>query len=93
MKRETVSNKHNFVNYHIACKEIAVVVLYVAKEDTKTYLAEVLVKLLAYSRNLALLGDLFNRPAPAKEATKISGRGKRAPRPVTLPILNRSNGR
>ena len=59
MKRETVSNKHNFVNYHIACKEIAVVVLYVAKEDTKTYLAEVSVKLLAYSRNLALLGGLF----------------------------------
>ena len=59
MKRETVSNKHNFVNYHIACKEIAVVVLYVAKEDTKIHLAEVLVKLLAYSRNLALLGGLF----------------------------------
>ena len=59
MKRETVSNKHNFVNYHIACKEIAVVVLYVAKEDTKIHLAEVLTKLPAYSRKQALLGGLL----------------------------------
>ena len=59
LKGETISNKHNFVNYHIMCKHITAFILYVAKEDTKTYLAEVLVKLLAYSRNLALLGGLF----------------------------------
>ena len=56
LKRKTISNKQDFANYQIMCKHIAVVILYVTKEDAKTYLAEVLVKLLAYSRNLALLG-------------------------------------
>ena len=43
LKRVTVSNKHNFVNYHVVHRTISVGILCVMKEDTETYLAEVLV--------------------------------------------------
>ena len=46
LKRVTVSNKHNFVNYHVVHRTIPTGILCVAKEDTETYLAEVFVGLV-----------------------------------------------
>ena len=55
----TLSKKHNSINYHVVREAVAAGILRVAKEDTETNLADVLTKLLAYSRKQALLGGLL----------------------------------
>ena len=59
LKRRTISNKHNFVNYHVVHGTISVGILCVVKEDTETHLAEILVRLQACTRKLTLLRGLF----------------------------------
>ena len=48
----TLSKKHNSINYHIIREAAAAGILRVGKEDTMTNLADVLTKLMAYSKKL-----------------------------------------
>ena len=50
-----LSKKHNSINYHIIREAAAAGILHVGKEDTLTNIADLLTKLLPYSRKQELL--------------------------------------
>ena len=56
----TLTKKHNAINFHICREAVAAGIMRVAKEDTKTNLADAFTKLLPYSRKMELLGRLLH---------------------------------
>jgi hypothetical protein len=54
----TLMKKHNSINYHVTRESVAVGIMRVAKENTMTNLADLLTKLLPYSRKRELLYNI-----------------------------------
>ena len=59
VNESTLNKKHNFVNYHIVREAAAAGILRIGKEDTSTNLDDPLTKLMPYSQNNELLGNIF----------------------------------
>jgi hypothetical protein len=55
----TLSKKHNSINYHVIRESVAAGIMRVAKENTLTNLADVLTKLLPFSRKSELLYNIL----------------------------------
>ena len=55
----TLTKKHNSINYHVIREAAAAGILRVAKENTLSNLADVLTKLLPWSRKAELLSSVL----------------------------------
>ena len=53
-----LNNNHNSINYHVVCEEAVSVILGVGKKYTATNLDDPLTKLMPYSQNNELLGQI-----------------------------------
>ena len=59
MPESQLSKKHNNVNFHIIRESAAAGILRVAKEDTKTNIADAATKILEYTTAEGLLGPIL----------------------------------
>ncbi len=55
----TLSKKHNAINYHIIRKAVAAGIICVGKEDTLKNIADVLTKLVPFTRKYQLLSPFL----------------------------------
>ena len=56
----TLNKKHNSINYHIVRESVAAKIMRIAKENTKTNIADAFTKLLSAERKGSLLRFLKN---------------------------------
>ena len=62
LPESTLSKKHNSINYHAVREAVAAGIMRVAKEDTKTNLADLFTKILQRLRREYLLSHLVYGP-------------------------------